>query len=218
MRVYFISGLGADRRAFRNIKLPEGFDAVYLDWFLPVADETLEAYAKRMSAAIDQSEPFVLVGLSMGGMVAVEINKLCRPAVLILISSIPLSSCLPAPYRWAGAIGMHRWIPINWLKSGMLLKRFFMVESLPDREQIIAMVKQADPLFIRWALRAILRWRNKVAPQNYFHIHGDKDEIFPIRQVNPTHVVRGGKHLMVLNHAADVNRQLAEILATLAEQ
>lgn len=215
MRVYFISGLGADRRAFRNIKLPEGFDAVYLDWFLPFEDETLEAYAWRMSAAIDQSRPFVLVGLSMGGMVAVEINKMCRPAALILISSIPLSSCLPTLYRWAGAIGMHRWIPIKWLKSGMLLKRFFMVESLPDREQIIAMVKEADPLFIRWALRAILQWRNKVAPQTYFHIHGDKDEIFPIRQVKPTHIVRGGQHLMVLNHAADVNRRLAEILATL---
>ncbi|MFM2145872.1 MAG: hypothetical protein RL732_708 [Bacteroidota bacterium] len=214
MRVYFISGLGADRRAFRNIKLPQGFEAVYLDWFSPYQEETLEAYAKRMSAGIDQRQPFALIGLSMGGMVAVEISKISKPAILILISSIPRSSCLPAIYRWAGAMGMHRCIPINWLKSGMLLKRFFMVESLPDREQIIAMVKQADPLFIRWALRAILRWRNTGVPQTYFHIHGDQDEIFPIHHVQPTHIVRGGKHLMVLNHAADVNKYLAEILAT----
>ena len=95
----------------------------------------------------------------------------------------------------------------------MLLKRFFMLESLPDREQIIAMVKQADPLFIRWALRAILRWRNSVPPKKYFHLHGDQDEIFPIRLVKPTHVVRGGKHLMVLNHAAEVNAHLAAFLA-----
>ena len=213
MRVYFISGLGADRRAFRNIKLPEGFDAVYLDWFSPFPEETLEAYARRMSAAIDQSRPFLLVGLSMGGMVAVEIDKICKPAALILISSIPVASCLPVKFRWAGTFGIHRWIPISWLKSGMLLKRFFMLESLPDREQIIAMVKQADPLFIRWALRAILRWRNSVPPKKYFHLHGDQDEIFPIRLVKPTHVVRGGKHLMVLNHAAEVNAHLAAFLA-----
>ena len=45
MKIYFISGLAADRRIFKNLRLPDGFEPVYLDWISPLKDESLHADA-----------------------------------------------------------------------------------------------------------------------------------------------------------------------------
>ena len=67
MNVYFISGLGADRRAFEKINLPERFSIHHLDWIQHNQGESLNDYAKRLAATIDTTQPFAIVGLSMGG-------------------------------------------------------------------------------------------------------------------------------------------------------
>ena len=53
MKVYFISGLAADKRIFKNLRLPEGFEPVYLDWISPLKDESLRDYALRLAKKID---------------------------------------------------------------------------------------------------------------------------------------------------------------------
>ncbi len=67
MKVYFISGLAADKRVFKYISLPTGCEAVHLDWITPQKDDTLPSYALRLASAINRDEPFALVGLSFGG-------------------------------------------------------------------------------------------------------------------------------------------------------
>ena len=108
MIIYFISGLGADRRVFQKLKLPEGFTAQYIDWIKPFEDESLEAYSKRMATAIDTSKPFVLVGLSMGGMVSIEIAKFTQPKLVILISSIKSIDELPWYYKLGGTFQLDK--------------------------------------------------------------------------------------------------------------
>ena len=70
MNIYFISGLGADRRAFERLKLPGEFSLHYLEWIKPRIKESLNEYAKRLADTIDTAKPFSIVGLSMGGMIA----------------------------------------------------------------------------------------------------------------------------------------------------
>ena len=108
MKAYFISGLGADKTIFRNIRIPASIEPVYIEWIEAKKNETLASYAHRISACIDTTEPFILVGLSFGGMIAVEISKLYKPYKLILISSIPGIQDLPKLYKWAGKLHLQK--------------------------------------------------------------------------------------------------------------
>jgi pimeloyl-ACP methyl ester carboxylesterase len=212
MKVYFISGLAADRRAFKHISLPEGFEAVYLDWITPLENELLPDYALRLAAGIDVYEPFALVGLSMGGMIASEIARQYVPMATILISSIPVASHLPTHFKWAGALQLHKLVPVRFVQSAAIMKRLFTTEAPEDKAMLKKMIIESDMDFIRWAMGAILKWKNEKQPSSYVHIHGTRDEVLPIRFTNPTHIIREAGHLMVMNRAQEINAILGATL------
>ena len=212
VKVYFISGLAADRSVFHHIQLSSGFDPVYLDWIPPHKKESLSGYARRLGEQMDTSTPFALVGLSMGGMLAVEIAGYTRPACVILISSISHSSQLPPYFRYLGAARLHKYLPVSMLQKAAILKRLFTTESEEDKRLLKAMIHKADPGFIRWALAAILEWESADPPGNLIHIHGSRDEILPLRFTRPTHIIPAAGHLMVMNRAKEINVLLCEAL------
>jgi len=211
MKVYFISGLAADSRVFKNIKLPEGFEAVYLDWIKPLKDESLESYAIRLAEKIDHHKKFILVGLSMGGMIASEIAKKYKPEITILVSSAPTFRQFPKRFRVARNLHLHKIIPAGFLKSASVVMRLFTTESPEDKVVLKQVIRDSDPLFIRWAIGAILNWRNEVIPQPMWHIHGTNDKILPMRYTKPTHIITNGGHLMIMSRANDLNRILESI-------
>ncbi|RYD82826.1 MAG: alpha/beta hydrolase [Sphingobacteriales bacterium] len=215
MKVYFISGLAADSRVFKHIELPEGFEIVYLDWISPEKKESLSSYACRLSQKINATEPFVLIGLSMGGMMAAEISKIKQPAVTILLSSVPVNSHLPFYFKWFSVIGLHRIVPIGLLKQMSVLKRGLTPDTKEDKAILKQVIRDSDPAFIRWAMQAILRWKNDGPPQPYFHIHGSKDEILPIKYTKPTHTIKGGNHLMIMSRAKELNKILKQLLSSI---
>jgi len=210
--VYFISGLGADERVFRHIVLPPGYQAAHLRWIAPEPGESLTHYSARLSESIDFSKPFSLVGLSMGGMIATEIARTQPPRKLILISSVPLSGALPFYYHIAGRLRLHRLVPISLLKNMSALKRLFTTETSEDKQMLRSMIRHADPAFLRWALGAILSWKNELLPKNLVHIHGSADLVLPVRYAKPGLIVQGAGHMMVLNRAAEINRYIEEAL------
>ncbi len=212
MNVYFISGLGADCRIFKNIQLPAAYHPVHLEWIKPVPDESLAEYALRLSADIDTSQPFGLIGLSLGGMIAVEISKHKRAQWVVLISSIPVSKALPKYYHLGGKLGLHKIIPVSMLRQASFIKRFFSKEAGGDKALLREMIRNIDPHFLRWGMAAILGWRNETVPPRLVHIHGSADRILPKRLVTPTHTIRGGGHLFVMSRAREVNNILKEVL------
>ncbi len=212
MNVYFISGLAADCRVFKHIELPGNYEAVYLDWIDPQKEESLSSYASRLAEKIDHEQPFVLVGLSMGGMMAAEIAKIHKPAVTILLSSVPVHSHLPYYFGWAYRMKLHKIVPVGLLKSASILKRGLTPDSKEDKQVLKQVIKESDPAFIRWAMNAILSWKNEDIPQPYWHIHGTKDEILPLKYTQPTHLVQGGNHLMIMSRAAELNLLLEQLL------
>lgn len=212
VKVYFISGLGADSSVFKHIRLPPHCEAIPLDWITPFKKESLPDYALRLAERIDTSGSFSLIGLSMGGMIAVEIARHFKPSHIILISSIPSSLHLPDYYRYLGVLGLHKFIPISLFQKGALLKRLFTAESAEDKRMLKAMIRKTDVSFIRWGLEAILKWKSENIPQNIIHIHGTHDEILPRRFTKPTHVISKGGHLMIMNRAAEINRIVAAVL------
>ncbi len=214
MKVYFISGLAADSRVFKNIILPIGYEAIYLDWIKPQQKETLRAYALRLAAPIDTSEPFSLVGLSMGGMIATEIANEYDPTACILLCSVPTHNHLPAHFKWAYFLRLHKLIPVSVFKKASMLNRDFMPDSLEDKTLLKQIIRESDPAFIRWAIHAILSWKNETIPQPLWQIHGTKDGILPIRFTHPTHRVQDANHLMIMSRAKELNEFLREVLET----
>ncbi|HLK29999.1 MAG TPA: alpha/beta hydrolase [Puia sp.] len=213
MKVYFISGLAADSRVFKYIKVPENCEAVHLDWIKPMKNESLQSYALRLAEKIDGDESFAVIGLSMGGMMASEISQKFKPAVTILISSVPSSKHLPFYFKAAGKLNLHKAVPVSLVKSAAVIKRFFTAETDDDKIMIRQIIKDSDVNFIHWAMDAILKWKNEKVPSSYIHIHGTRDEVLPIRFTKPTHIIPKAGHLMVMTNASQVNQILKEALA-----
>lgn len=216
MKAYFISGMAADSRIFCHIRLPEGYEAVHLDWIQPGKNESLPSYASRLAQRIDTSESFALVGLSFGGMLATEIAKIHRPAITILISSIPVSAHLPGYFKMAAKLKLHKVVPVSLLKTAASVKRWFTKETNEDKKLILQAIRESDSSLIRWSMDAILKWQNDQAPEPCCHIHGTRDEILPIRYTKPTHTIKKGGHMLVLTDAAMVNEIIARTLSPTA--
>ena len=187
---------------------------IHLEWISPHKNEALSNYAQRLAEKIDTTESFALVGLSMGGMIAAEIAKQFPPAVTILLSSVPVNTQLPFYFKWAYRLRLHKMVPVGLLKSASAIKRGFAPDSAEDKLVLKQVIKESNPAFIRWAMQAILSWKNDAIPQPCWHIHGTKDEILPLKYTKPTHIIEGGNHLMIMSKAAQLNKILKELLDT----
>jgi len=211
-KVYLIPGIGADYRIFKHIRLPEGYEACYIHWIPPHKNEPLADYAFRLTQQMDTNEPFVLAGVSLGGIMATEIAKRIAPVCTILISSIPLSAQLPKFYKWTGRLHLENIIPVTFLKLGAVITHSLTIRPAANRRLMRQIDWAGDPVFIRWALRAVLEWHNETLPQPLFHLHGTRDLVFPIRFTTPTHILPKGGHFFLITRPEAVNRFLREVL------
>lgn len=117
--LYLLSGLGADRRVFDFLDL-HGFNLVHIDWIKPLDDEKIESYAQRLLEQIKTHRP-TLIGVSFGGIVAIEIAKLIETNKVILISSATTKTDIPARHRLAGNLQMNKLIPAPCIELQILL-------------------------------------------------------------------------------------------------
>jgi pimeloyl-ACP methyl ester carboxylesterase len=213
MNVYFISGLGADRQAFEKIKLPARFVIHYLDWIKNKKGETLNEYARRLAAAIDTTQPFALVGLSMGGMIASAMTQFLHPYKTVLISSVGCREEFPPLFKLARLTQIHRLIPTFLFHQPNPIAHFlFGAKSKNEKRIIDHIIAHSDARFVKWSISAILSWNNKIRHKALYHIHGDKDKILPVKYTKPDVVVKNGSHFMVWTKAGEVSRLLLEAL------
>jgi pimeloyl-ACP methyl ester carboxylesterase len=212
MNVYFISGMGADRRLFKHIRLPDGFHMNFVEWIAPLDNEKIPEYASRLVPQIDTSHPFMLVGVSLGGIVAVEIAKRFHPVATVIIGSIPIAAHLPRYYAFGQSLGLLDLLPGSFFKKASSAKRLFTLEKKEDKELLRQIIRDGSADFIKWAMKAVIKWENKEMPQPLWHIHGTSDEVFPIRLTRPSHTIRRAGHLLIMTHAEEVNAILRDIL------
>ncbi|APH43347.1 Uncharacterized protein A9P81_3911 [Leptospira interrogans serovar Copenhageni/Icterohaemorrhagiae] len=108
--LYLISGLGADERVFKNLDFGEN-DLKYNFWVDPRANEENFSYCKRLSKQISKSEEIILIGVSFGGIVAIELSKIISVKKIIIISSIKNKMEMPKIYRFISALGIIKMVP-----------------------------------------------------------------------------------------------------------
>jgi pimeloyl-ACP methyl ester carboxylesterase len=211
--VYIFSGLGADERVFDKLDFTH-VNANFIKWIDPLNNESLANYAIRICEQIRSKNP-VLIGLSFGGMIAVEVAKHLKINKLILISSIETRSELPIYFRFMGLLQLHRIFPISLLKKANFISFwFFGVSSKNEKSLLRVILKETNSVFLFWAINSILNWDNKSAPSNSFRIHGTKDRILPFPKKGRVLLIKGGGHFMVLNRYQEVQQYLDHILNT----
>jgi pimeloyl-ACP methyl ester carboxylesterase len=209
MKAYFFSGLGADKRAFKHIRIPDKYKPVHVEWIEPVKQETIQAYAKRLSSVIDDSESFILIGLSFGGIIACELAKLTRPQKVILISSVTTDAEIPYVYKLAGKYNLDKYLPYSYmLKANATL--FWLFGPLTSEAKFLLkdIIQDTDHRFFKWAISQIVRWKNDISPDNLLQLHGKKDKIFWNSRAQ--YYIDGGGHFMVYTHGDVINSLLLE--------
>ena len=69
-----------------------------------------------------------------------------------------------------------------------------------------------DKRYLDWAIKQVVSWGQEQSDSNLVHIHGDKDLIFPIENINDSIVVKGGTHIMILNKYKWLNENLPKLI------
>jgi len=205
--VYLFSGLGVDHRAFQRLDL-SAYHCIDIPWIPPLANEKIEAYAKRLSLQIEEPNP-IFVGLSFGGMMAIEVAKHLQVDKIILLASVKKRAELPFYYRWAGKLHLHKLIPMKWLTRPHLWTAWlFGAKSRADKKLLTNIIKDTDLFFLKWALNVILNWQNDIIPTKIVHIHGTNDRILPLRFIKADVIINNGAHLMTVNKAKEVSKAI----------
>lgn len=212
-KVYFISGMCNACSVFDNLKLPDGYEKVYIEWLIPKEDELLEAYAIRMAEKIDTSEPFILVGYSFGGIIVQIMNGFLDPKKTIIISSMKSEKEIPQLFKFAKESHVFKYVPKSIFGATDFMTNIFSryIYNLPI-EEIRRLMAITDPVYVRWSIEKITNWTPKIKCDNLYHIHGTKDQIFPFRQIDNVYGIIDGDHLMVIHRADEISALIDHII------
>ena len=205
--IYCISGLGADEKIFNNLRI-KGYELRYIPWIRPHKNERIEGYAKRMSEHIKE-DGAVLLGVSFGGMMSIEIAKQRTLRKLIIVSSIKSARELPRWMKTAGVLKLDKLLPVRIHKYTEKIGNSRLgVSTIEEKEMVRNYRRNADLIFVDWAISQILNWKNDWQPENLVHIHGDKDKIFPVKKINPTSIIKDGTHMIIYNRAGEISEYI----------
>jgi len=209
--VYIFSGLGADERVFQYLDL-SGYQTTFIRWEVPGKNESIEAYASRLLPQISHPMP-TLIGLSFGGLMAVEIAKQIKTKQIILLASVKTKKEIPLLYRLGGKIRLHKLLPTHLLKEeNKFSKMVFSNASESDRVLMKSIFAGTNPKFLKWAIHQVVNWKNLTELENVKHIHGTKDRILPFRKVNCQFEIKEAGHLLTLRNAEEISEILKSII------
>ncbi len=185
-----------------------------MKWITPSINDTIASYAEKLFESIND-EYATIVGVSFGGMLATEIAKKHPGTKVIIISSCKTCSEIP------GYIRFWRHFPIYNFHSnkvrdygGQFVLRILGAKGAEQRKVQQEILKTSDPLFIRWAIHAIVNWNNTVIPQNVIHIHGSADKLLRYSYVKADYTINKGEHVMIMDNAEELSELLDKIITT----
>lgn len=213
MDAYLIPGLGADHRLFARLQL-NGVSVHHLDHPALPRGATLKDYALAQASRVDQARPHVLIGVSMGGMVAQELAAITHPAMVILISSWKGTEEMPWSIRLLRGTHPERMLSRAVITRSLPVVRWEMgVQGAEATALFDALVKDCPVESLKTQIHACLNWSGPEQPVHQLvHIHGDKDRLMPVGPIKDPVVINGGTHFMVFSMAAEVSAAVNTVL------
>lgn len=192
-------------------------------WPMHRRGESVADYARRWAAelapAIPRDRPLVLLGVSFGGMIALEMADTLRADAVVLIASGRSSACVAPLYK-----ALERsvaWIPwglsrpiaplIGWAHAVQMRLR------PAHRRLLVRVAREMDLAKTQWCAYGVTHWPGLSAEREaklppVMHIHGDDDPLMPVEKVTPTVMITGARHLLHLSHEAQVNELIRDFI------
>ena len=213
-KVYMMPGMAANPSIFERIVLPPNdFEVIWLSWIIPLKNESLENYAKRMCSDVEKQKPIVLIGVSFGGILVQEMSHFLRIKRLIIVSSVKTHQELPPRLKLARDTGVYKIFP-----SG-LINYITQIEKLPVGNGIRKRLKLYkeylsvnDKAYIDWSIKQFLSWKQYNPISDIIHIHGEEDAVFPIKNIDHCIKIPKGTHIMILNKYKWFNENLPRLI------
>ena len=188
-RMILLPGFGCDGRVFDRQRKAFGDRLETPGYIAPKPGESIRHYAQRWAEELsrpDDDTPIALGGLSLGGVVALEMARHLRPTprCVLLIASTTRSD------RWSMAVQaaqlVGRLVPTASAKqaASMLALAFALRDGLDDDGKTLlrAMAKDMDPALIKWAGHAALDWpglETAAGLPPVYRVHGRHDWVIP---------------------------------------
>ncbi|MBV8325577.1 alpha/beta hydrolase [Chryseobacterium sp.] len=213
MKIYIVSGLGADFKVLERLEFPENCELIFIDWLIPENNESFDHYVKRMAEKVDDSEPFCLLGYSFGGIIVQEINQLKPAEKVVILGSIKSDKEKSKFIKTGEVTKIPRILPVG-LFNDRATHVYSVVRKLfdPRNPRILQYFKVRDPYYLKWSVEKVAEWKFEENP-NVIQILADKDIVFPIKYSKPDYVIKGGSHLFPATKYKEVSKILKEVFA-----
>lgn len=211
--VYMMPGLAASSTIFERIVLPDAiFEIVLLEWEIPLDNETLSDYANRIAKKIVHPNP-VLIGVSFGGILVQEMAKFIDARKVIIISSVKTNLEFPLRMKVAKTTKAYKLIPTNLIANVESLSKFSFGSAINKRLKLYEkFLRVRDKRYLDWAVEQIVLWNRTIVDENVIHIHGEEDDVFPIKHIQNCIIVKGGTHVMILSKYKWLNENLPKLI------
>lgn len=206
--------MSAGTAIFERIHLPKDqFEVHVLEWLTPLnAKESLASYVDRFSKDIQHTNP-ILVGVSFGGIIAQELAKKIPFSKIVLISSIKHHQELRPFFKLVKTTKLYVLYPTRFING--LEKTLYQVASQKTKRTLNAYRKflpVRSPLYTKWAIHTFLNWK-QTENQNVIQLHGDKDQILPIKYISNALEIKNGTHAMILTKSSVIQQYLLRFMA-----
>ena len=194
-RMVLLPGMISDQSLFARVRAKRALTLV--GWPRPERWWSFADCARAIIARDGITADDVVGGISLGGMMALEIARVVQVRRVVLISScvriehisrLLLVLAAAAPWLPGRALRALRAMPMPPLARA-------------DRATLQAILRRTDPELLRWSCRSIPGWRGDagvVSPVD--HLHGGRDLLMPPWRLAPDAVVEGAGHFLCLTH------------------
>ncbi|WP_312820023.1 alpha/beta hydrolase [Kaistella carnis] len=211
MKLYVVSGLGADFKVLEKITFPQNLEVVFLDWIMPEKNEGFHHYVKRMADRIDDSEPFSLLGYSFGGIIVQEIDKIKAAEKVVIMGSIKSHKEKSRFIKLGEVTKIPRFLPQQLFNINSATV-YSLARGIvdPKNPKLLDYFTVRDTYYLKWSIEKVSAWKFEENPK-VIQILGSKDIVFPLKYSKPDYVVQNGTHLFPATKPKEVSKILSEI-------
>jgi pimeloyl-ACP methyl ester carboxylesterase len=215
MRVFLVTGFALDKRAFDLMDLPSDlYRTVDLS---PVRKgESLREYALRLAGEIGLQAGDVVGGVSLGGMLALEMARAVEVRGVIIIASATHPRQIRRRFRI--------WAPLAaYVPEAVIRRVFTLIPAVlawqrmlnPHAQALLAdIMGHFPPALLKALPMMMMRWPGCEPPARFRHIHSDGDWLIrPAGNPATLTILPGRNHLITVSHPQAVRELVLKAVA-----
>lgn len=212
--IYLVPGLAADISIFEYLRFPDEYELHYVEWEIPLSEnESLDDYCLRLAEKIEHPNS-ILIGVSFGGIIVQELKSIVRAKQVFIISSIKSRNEMPLRLKLLQKTQTYKLFPTGALVNLEDFTKYAFGDMAKRKmKQYKKYLSVRDQTYLNWAIHNVLHWSRIKEDPEVIHIHGNKDHVFPSKNLKNFILVEEGTHAMVLMKAKKISAILQSYLS-----